>query len=57
MVQKVVRVKVFNGFLILVLYFFKDKMIINDIYGQQEEYCGFIQDFKEKDGCKLYFQD
>lgn len=55
MVQKVVRVKVFNGFLILVLYFFKDKMIINDIYGQQEEYCGFIQDFKEKDGCKLYF--
>lgn len=54
MVQKVARVKVLNGLLTSVLYFFKDKMTINDIYGQQEEYCGFTQDFKEKDGCKLY---
>lgn len=52
--KKVARVKVPHEPLSLALYYFKDKMVINDKYGQQEEYCGFTQDFEEKDGYKLH---
>lgn len=52
--KKVARVRVPHEPLSLALYYFKDKMVINDKYGQQEGYCGFTQDFEEKDGYKLH---
>ncbi|XP_063001762.1 U4/U6.U5 tri-snRNP-associated protein 1 isoform X2 [Elgaria multicarinata webbii] len=49
-VQKVARVKAPNKSLPSAVYCIEDKMAIDDKYSRREEYRGFTQDFKEKDG-------
>ncbi|XP_014817729.1 PREDICTED: U4/U6.U5 tri-snRNP-associated protein 1-like, partial [Calidris pugnax] len=49
-VQKVPRVKAPNKSLPSAVYCIEDKMAIDDKYSRREEYRGFTQDFKEKDG-------
>ncbi|KAM4722018.1 U4/U6.U5 tri-snRNP-associated protein 1 [Rhinophrynus dorsalis] len=49
-VQKVARVKAFNKSLPSAVYCIEDKMAIDDKYSRREEYRGFTQDFKEKEG-------
>ncbi|XP_056383312.1 U4/U6.U5 tri-snRNP-associated protein 1 [Hyla sarda] len=49
-VQKVARVKAPNKELPSAVYCIEDKMAIDDKYSRREEYRGFTQDFKEKDG-------
>uniref|UniRef100_A0A8C5XR26 Spliceosome associated factor 1, recruiter of U4/U6.U5 tri-snRNP n=1 Tax=Microcebus murinus TaxID=30608 RepID=A0A8C5XR26_MICMU len=51
-VQKVARVKAPNKSLPSAVYCIEDKMAIDDKYSRREEYRGFTQDFKEKDGYK-----
>uniref|UniRef100_A0A3B4DUX5 Spliceosome associated factor 1, recruiter of U4/U6.U5 tri-snRNP n=1 Tax=Pygocentrus nattereri TaxID=42514 RepID=A0A3B4DUX5_PYGNA len=51
-VQKVARVRATKGALPNVNYCIEDKMAIDDKYSRREEYRGFTQDFKEKDGYK-----
>ncbi|XP_036443637.1 U4/U6.U5 tri-snRNP-associated protein 1 isoform X1 [Colossoma macropomum] len=51
-VQKVARVRAPKGALPNVNYCIEDKMAIDDKYSRREEYRGFTQDFKEKDGYK-----
>ncbi|XP_053575970.1 U4/U6.U5 tri-snRNP-associated protein 1 [Bombina bombina] len=51
-VQKVARVKAPNKELPSAIYCIEDKMAIDDKYSRREEYRGFTQDFKEKDGYK-----
>ncbi|XP_075425917.1 U4/U6.U5 tri-snRNP-associated protein 1 [Ascaphus truei] len=48
--QKVARVKAPNKVLPSGMYCIEDKMAIDDKYSRREEYRGFTQDFKEKDG-------
>lgn len=50
-VQKVARVKAPKT-LPSAVYCIEDKMAIDDKYSRREEYRGFTQDFKEKDGYK-----
>uniref|UniRef100_H3ASQ1 Spliceosome associated factor 1, recruiter of U4/U6.U5 tri-snRNP n=1 Tax=Latimeria chalumnae TaxID=7897 RepID=H3ASQ1_LATCH len=50
--QKVARVKAPNKELPSAVYCIEDKMSIDDKYSRREEYRGFTQDFKEKDGYK-----
>ncbi|XP_064359776.1 U4/U6.U5 tri-snRNP-associated protein 1 isoform X2 [Dromaius novaehollandiae] len=49
-VQKVARVKAPNKSLPSAVYCIEDKMAIDDKYSRREEYRGFTQDFKEKEG-------
>ncbi|XP_044126540.1 U4/U6.U5 tri-snRNP-associated protein 1 [Bufo gargarizans] len=49
-VQKVARIKAFTKSLPNALYCIEDKMAIDDKYSRREEYRGFTQDFKEKEG-------
>ncbi|XP_053908440.1 U4/U6.U5 tri-snRNP-associated protein 1 [Cuculus canorus] len=49
-VQKVPRVKAPNKSLPSAVYCIEDKMAIDDKYSRREEYRGFTQDFKEKEG-------
>ncbi|XP_064262511.1 U4/U6.U5 tri-snRNP-associated protein 1 [Passer domesticus] len=49
-VQKVARVKAPNKSLPSAVYCIEDKMAIDDKYSRREEFRGFTQDFKEKDG-------
>lgn len=49
-VQKVARVKAPNKSLPSAVYCIEDKMAIEDKYSRREEFRGFTQDFKEKDG-------
>ncbi|XP_073514547.1 U4/U6.U5 tri-snRNP-associated protein 1 [Phyllobates terribilis] len=49
-VQKIARVKAPNKLLPTANYCIEDKMAIDDKYSRREEYRGFTQDFKEKDG-------
>uniref|UniRef100_A0A6I8SAK9 SART1, U4/U6.U5 tri-snRNP-associated protein 1 n=1 Tax=Xenopus tropicalis TaxID=8364 RepID=A0A6I8SAK9_XENTR len=49
-VQKVARVKTPNKSLPSAVYCIEDKMAIDDKYSRREEYRGFTQDFKEKEG-------
>ncbi|XP_069063948.1 U4/U6.U5 tri-snRNP-associated protein 1 [Pleurodeles waltl] len=49
-VQKVARVKAPNKSLPSALYCIEDKMAIDDKYSRREEYRGFTQEFKEKEG-------
>lgn len=51
-VQKVARVKAPKGALPNGDYCIEDKMGFDDKYSRREEYRGFTQDFKEKDGYK-----
>uniref|UniRef100_A0A3B1J0Y3 Spliceosome associated factor 1, recruiter of U4/U6.U5 tri-snRNP n=1 Tax=Astyanax mexicanus TaxID=7994 RepID=A0A3B1J0Y3_ASTMX len=51
-VQKVARVRAPKGALPNDNYCIEDKMAIDDKYSRREEYRGFTQDFKEKDGYK-----
>ncbi|KAG8437856.1 hypothetical protein GDO86_008524, partial [Hymenochirus boettgeri] len=51
-VQKVARVKAPTKTLPSGVYCIEDKMAIDDKYSRREEYRGFTQDFKEKDGYK-----
>lgn len=51
-VQKVARVKAPKGVLPNGNYCIEDKMGFDDKYSRREEYRGFTQDFKEKDGYK-----
>ncbi|KAM4617349.1 U4/U6.U5 tri-snRNP-associated protein 1-like isoform 1-T1 [Discoglossus pictus] len=51
-VQKVARIKSLNKPLPSAVYCIEDKMAIDDKYSRREEYRGFTQDFKEKDGYK-----
>lgn len=52
-VQKVARVKAPNNKVLpSANYCIEDKMAIDDKYSRREEYRGFTQDFKEKDGYK-----
>nr|XP_042138403.1 U4/U6.U5 tri-snRNP-associated protein 1 [Peromyscus maniculatus bairdii] len=51
-VQKVARVKAPNKSLPSAVYCIEDKMAVDDKYSRREEYRGFTQDFKEKDGYK-----
>ncbi|XP_071974001.1 U4/U6.U5 tri-snRNP-associated protein 1 [Engystomops pustulosus] len=51
-VQKIARVKTYNKSLPSAVYCIEDKMAIDDKYSRREEYRGFTQDFKEKDGYK-----
>ncbi|NP_001079496.1 SART1, U4/U6.U5 tri-snRNP-associated protein 1 S homeolog isoform X1 [Xenopus laevis] len=51
-VQKVARVKALNKPLPSAVYCIEDKMAIDDKYSRREEYRGFTQDFKEKEGYK-----
>ncbi|XP_077143607.1 U4/U6.U5 tri-snRNP-associated protein 1 isoform X1 [Ranitomeya variabilis] len=51
-VQKIARVKAPNKVLPTANYCIEDKMAIDDKYSRREEYRGFTQDFKEKDGYK-----
>ncbi|XP_030596074.1 U4/U6.U5 tri-snRNP-associated protein 1 [Archocentrus centrarchus] len=51
-VQKVARVKAPKGVLPNGDYCIEDKMGFDDKYSRREEYRGFTQDFKEKDGYK-----
>ncbi|XP_028272073.1 U4/U6.U5 tri-snRNP-associated protein 1 [Parambassis ranga] len=51
-VQKVARVKATKGALPNDNYCIEDKMGFDDKYSRREEYRGFTQDFKEKDGYK-----
>ncbi|XP_075408518.1 U4/U6.U5 tri-snRNP-associated protein 1 [Tenrec ecaudatus] len=51
-VQKVARVKAPNKSLPSAVYCIEDKMAIDDKYSRREEYRGYTQDFKEKDGYK-----
>uniref|UniRef100_W5M1A6 Spliceosome associated factor 1, recruiter of U4/U6.U5 tri-snRNP n=1 Tax=Lepisosteus oculatus TaxID=7918 RepID=W5M1A6_LEPOC len=51
-VQKVARVRAPKGALPNAVYCIEDKMTIDDKYSRREEYRGFTQDFKEKDGYK-----
>ncbi|KAL1764002.1 U4 tri-snRNP-associated 1, partial [Sigmodon hispidus] len=51
-VQKVACVKAPNKSLPWAVYCIEDKMAIDDKYSWWEEYRGFTQDFKEKDGYK-----
>ncbi|KAM5138334.1 U4/U6.U5 tri-snRNP-associated protein 1 [Mantella aurantiaca] len=51
-VQKVARVKAPNKSLPSAVYCIEDKMAIDDKYSRREEYRGFTQEFKEKDGYK-----
>ncbi|KAM4018165.1 U4/U6.U5 tri-snRNP-associated protein 1 [Anomaloglossus baeobatrachus] len=51
-VQKIARVKAPNKLLPSANYCIEDKMAIDDKYSRREEYRGFTQDFKEKDGYK-----
>ncbi|KAF7697228.1 U4/U6.U5 tri-snRNP-associated protein 1 [Silurus meridionalis] len=48
--QKVARVRAPKGALPNDNYCIEDKMAIDDKYSRREEYRGFTQDFKEKDG-------
>uniref|UniRef100_A0A1A8EZ59 Squamous cell carcinoma antigen recognised by T cells n=1 Tax=Nothobranchius korthausae TaxID=1143690 RepID=A0A1A8EZ59_9TELE len=50
--QKVARVKATKGSLPNDNYCIEDKMGFDDKYSRREEYRGFTQDFKEKDGYK-----
>ncbi|XP_017348517.1 U4/U6.U5 tri-snRNP-associated protein 1 [Ictalurus punctatus] len=50
--QKVARVRAPKGALPNDNYCIEDKMAIDDKYSRREEYRGFTQDFKEKDGYK-----
>ncbi|XP_023273213.1 U4/U6.U5 tri-snRNP-associated protein 1 [Seriola lalandi dorsalis] len=50
--QKVARVKATKGALPNDNYCIEDKMGFDDKYSRREEYRGFTQDFKEKDGYK-----
>ncbi|XP_032939516.1 U4/U6.U5 tri-snRNP-associated protein 1 [Catharus ustulatus] len=49
-VQKVARVKAPNKSLPSAVYCIEDKMAIDDKYSRREEFRGFTQDFKEKEG-------
>lgn len=49
-VHKVARVKATNKPLPSAVYCIEDKMAIDDKYSRREEYRGFTQEFKEKDG-------
>ncbi|XP_075043531.1 U4/U6.U5 tri-snRNP-associated protein 1 [Mixophyes fleayi] len=49
-VQKIARVKAPNKSLPSAVYCIEDKMAIDDKYSRREEYRGFTQDFKEKEG-------
>ncbi|CAH2324944.1 U4 tri-snRNP-associated 1 [Pelobates cultripes] len=49
-VQKVARIKTFTKSLPSAVYCIEDKMAIDDKYSRREEYRGFTQDFKEKEG-------
>ncbi|KAM8938986.1 U4/U6.U5 tri-snRNP-associated protein 1 isoform 2-T2 [Pelodytes ibericus] len=49
-VQKIARVKAPTKCLPSAVYCIEDKMAIDDKYSRREEYRGFTQDFKEKDG-------
>ncbi|MCJ8740676.1 hypothetical protein PDJAM_G00061780 [Pangasius djambal] len=51
-VQKVARVRAPKGALPNDNYCIEDKMAIDDKYSRREEYRGFTQDFKEKEGYK-----
>ncbi|XP_061535477.1 U4/U6.U5 tri-snRNP-associated protein 1 [Phycodurus eques] len=51
-VQKVARVKATKGALPNDNYCIEDKMGFDDKYSRREEYRGFTQDFKDKDGYK-----
>uniref|UniRef100_A0A4W4DYM5 U4/U6.U5 tri-snRNP-associated protein 1 n=1 Tax=Electrophorus electricus TaxID=8005 RepID=A0A4W4DYM5_ELEEL len=51
-VQKVARVRAPKGALPNDNYCIEDKMAIDDKYSRREEYRGFTQEFKEKDGYK-----
>ncbi|KAM3918325.1 U4/U6.U5 tri-snRNP-associated protein 1 isoform 2-T3 [Leptodactylus fuscus] len=51
-VQKIARVKAPNKSLPSAVYCIEDKMAIDDKYSRREEYRGFTQDFKEKEGYK-----
>ncbi|XP_068116354.1 U4/U6.U5 tri-snRNP-associated protein 1 [Hyperolius riggenbachi] len=51
-VQKIARMKSFNKSLPSAVYCIEDKMAIDDKYSRREEYRGFTQEFKEKDGYK-----
>uniref|UniRef100_A0A8C5N1L4 U4/U6.U5 tri-snRNP-associated protein 1 n=1 Tax=Leptobrachium leishanense TaxID=445787 RepID=A0A8C5N1L4_9ANUR len=48
--QKVARIKAFTKSLPSAVYCIEDKMAIDDKYSRREEYRGFTQDFKEKEG-------
>lgn len=48
--QKVARVKATKGALPNDNYCIEDKMVFDDKYSRREEYRGFTQDFKDKDG-------
>ncbi|XP_063801205.1 U4/U6.U5 tri-snRNP-associated protein 1 [Pseudophryne corroboree] len=48
--QKIARVKATNRSLPSAVYCIEDKMAIDDKYSRREEYRGFTQDFKEKEG-------
>ncbi|XP_069500904.1 U4/U6.U5 tri-snRNP-associated protein 1 [Ambystoma mexicanum] len=48
--QKIARVKAPNKSLPSALYCIEDKMAIDDKYSRREEYRGFTQEFKEKEG-------
>lgn len=48
--QKVARVKAPKGALPNDNYCIEDKMVFDDKYSRREEYRGFTQDFKDKDG-------
>ncbi|XP_028314604.1 U4/U6.U5 tri-snRNP-associated protein 1 [Gouania willdenowi] len=50
--QKVARVKAIKGALPNDNYCIEDKMGFDDKYSRREEYRGFTQDFKDKDGYK-----
>lgn len=50
--QKVARVKAPKGALPNDNYCIEDKMVFDDKYSRREEYRGFTQDFKDKDGYK-----
>nr|KAF6269524.1 hypothetical protein mMyoMyo1_011228 [Myotis myotis] len=51
-VQKVAQVKAPNKSLPSAVYCIEDKMAIDDKHSRREEYRGFTQDFREKDGYK-----
>lgn len=51
-VQKVAQVKAPNKSLPSAVHCTEDKMAIDDKYSRREEYPGFGQDFREKDGYK-----
>ncbi|XP_043835755.1 U4/U6.U5 tri-snRNP-associated protein 1-like [Dromiciops gliroides] len=55
-VQKGARVKAPNKSLPSAVYRIEDKMAVNDKHSHREEYLGYTQDFKEKEGYEPFFK-